>query len=186
MKEIEVKILDIDRKKVEETLVRLGAKKVFDGDIETLFFDFNDGRIINAKDVLRLRKEQDRTELTYKKVSATQMAKVAEEFSVEVSSLETMKKILENLGLSEIENMKKHRTSYLLDLTRFDIDHYLGGYEYIPDFLEIEAENIDLIHKYAEVLGFTAKDCLPWSTNELIHYYSPKKAKTKNTKLVNS
>src|SRR5208337_370186 len=114
MKEIEVKIIEIDRKKVEETLTRLGAQKIFDGNIETLFFDFKDGRIINAKDVLRLRKEQDKTELTYKKVSATQTAKVAEELSVEVSSLEIMKKILENLGLSEIETMKKHRTSYML------------------------------------------------------------------------
>ena len=55
MKEIEVKILGIDRRKVEQTLTGLGAEKVFDGEIQTFFFDFKDGRIIKAKDVLRLR-----------------------------------------------------------------------------------------------------------------------------------
>jgi predicted adenylyl cyclase CyaB len=177
MKELEVKILGVNRKKIEETLTSLGAKKVFDGDIQTLFFDFKDGAIIKAKDVLRLRKEQDKTELTYKKIHITQTAKVAEEYSVEVSNLETTKQILENLGLSVIESMQKHRVSYTLDQARFDIDRYAGNYGYIPEFLEIEAENIDLIHKYAGLLGFKTEDCLPWSTNELIQHYSFKKTK---------
>ena len=177
MKELEVKILEVNRIKIEETLTVLGAKKVFDGDIQTMFFDFKDGAISKAKNVLRLRKERDKTELTYKKVHVTQTAKLAEEYSVEVSNLEAMKKILENIGLSITESMQKHRVSYTLDHARFDIDRYAGNYGYIPEFLEIEAENIDLIHKYAALLGFKAKDCLPWSTNELIQYYSFKKAK---------
>jgi predicted adenylyl cyclase CyaB len=181
MKELEVKILEVNRIKIEETLTSLGAKKVFDGDIQTLLFDFKDGTIINAKNVLRLRKEQDKTELTYKKVHITETAKLAEEYSVEVSNLETMKKILENIGLFVIENMQKHRVSYtLLDHTRFDIDCYAGDYGYIPEFMEIEAENTDLIHKYAALLGFKAKDCLLWSTDELIRHYSINKEKIKN------
>jgi len=177
MKEIEVKILEINRERIEGTLTSLGAKRIFDGDIQTFFFDFKDGAIIKSRDVLRLRKEQNIIELTYKKVHITQTAKVAEEYSVEVSNFETMKKILENLGLLITENMQKHRISYTLDRARFDIDSYYGDYGYIPEFLEIEAQNTDSIHKYAELLGFKAKDCLPWSTNELIHYYSSKKGK---------
>jgi adenylate cyclase class 2 len=175
MKEIEVKILEVNRKKIEQPLVTWGAKKIFDGDIVTMFFDFKDGRIVKAKNVLRLRKEQDKVELTYKKVRVNQAAKMAEEYSVEVSTLEDMKEILENLGLVVIKSMKKHRISYKLDTARFDIDSYYGKYGFIPELLEIEAENIDLIHKYAALLGFKAQDCLPWSTNELINYYSIKK-----------
>ena len=145
-----------------------------------LFFDFKDGRIIKAKDVLRLRKEEDKIELTYKKVRFTQSAKTAEEYSVEVSNLETMKIILENLGLSVRESMEKHRVSYMLDQVRFDIDRYFGSYAYIPEFMEIEAENLDLIHKYAELLGFKKEDCLPWSTTELIQHYSRNKGKNRN------
>ena len=174
MKEIEVKILEVNKVKVEKTLANLGAKKVFDDNIETLFFDFKEGTIIKQKNVLRLRKEQDKIELTYKKVHFTPKAKTAEEYSVNVSSLENMEKILENLGLSVIENLKKHRVSYTLDDARFDFDCYSGNYSFIPEFLEIEAKNIDLIYKYAALLGFNEKDCLPWSTTELIGHYSSK------------
>ena len=174
MKETEVKIIEVNKAKAEKTLTNLGAKKVFDGDIETLFFDFKKGTIIKQKNVLRLRKEQDKTELTYKKVYFTPTAKTAEEYSVDVSSLETMEKILENLGLSVIESMQKHRVSYTLDGARFDFDRYSGRYGFIPEFLEIEAENTNLIYKYAALLGFKEKDCLPWSTTELIGHYFPK------------
>ena len=176
MEEIEVKILEVNRPMIEETLAGLGAKKIFDGDIETLFFDFKDGSIIKQKNVLRLRKEQDKIELTYKKVHVTQTAKTAQEYSVEVSSLEDMKDILENMGLSIIDRMQKHRVSFTVDGARFDFDRYIGAYGYIPEFLEIEALSTDLIYKYAELLGFEAKDCLPWSTTDLIKHYSHKKA----------
>ena len=80
-----------------------------------------------------------------------------------------------NLGLIETENMQKHRVSYEIDHARFDIDCYLGSYAFIPEFLEIEAENIEAIHKYAVLLEFKAEDCLPWSTDELIRHYASKK-----------
>ncbi len=177
MKEIEAKILEINRAKVEETLFNLGAKKIFDGDVQTFFFDFQDGAIIKAKNVLRLRKEQNKIELTFKKVHINKTAKVAEEYSVEVSDFGIMQTILENLGVFVTESMEKHRVSYGLDQARFDIDCYYGDYAYIPEFLEIEAENTESIHKYAALLGFKAKDCLPWSTVQLINHYSTKKGK---------
>jgi hypothetical protein len=70
--------------------------------------------------------------------------------------------------------MQKHRVSYTLEGARFDFDHYSGNYGFIPEFLEIEAENIDSIYKYAVLLGFKEKDCLPWSTTELIGHYASK------------
>ncbi len=174
MEEIEVKVLEVNRLKVEKILANLGAKKVFDGKIETLFFDFKKGTIIKKKNVLRLRKKQNKIELTYKKVHFTSKAKTAVEYSVSVSSLETMEKILMNLGLSVIESMQKQRVSYKLDNVHFDFDRYSGNYGFIPEFLEIEAENTDLVYKYAALLGFKEKDCLPWSTTELIEHYSSK------------
>ena len=164
---------------MRKLLVDLGAKKVFDGAIQTFLFDFKDGRIIKAQNVLRLRKAQDKTELTYKVVRATETAKLAEEYSVEVSNLEATQKILEKLGLFVVERMHKHRVSFSLDQARFDIDCYLGDYGYIPEFLEIEAENVDSIHKYADLLGFKPERCLPWTTDELIRHYSSKKTKRK-------
>ena len=44
MREIEVKILAVDRKALERRLRRLGARRVFDGTLRASFFDFKDGR----------------------------------------------------------------------------------------------------------------------------------------------
>jgi adenylate cyclase class 2 len=177
MKEVEAKILDVNKNHIAESLARLGAKKIFDGEIETFFFDFKDGAIIKAKNLLRLRREENKIELTFKKVHGTRAAKVAEEYSIEISDLENAKKILGLLGLSVTESMLKHRVSYALHRARFDMDRYEGKYSYIPEFLEIEAENAESIHEYAGLLGFESKDCLPWSTQDLISYYSSKNRK---------
>jgi adenylate cyclase class 2 len=182
MEEIEAKILEVNRAKIEEILIKLGAKKIFDDEILTLSLDFKDNTIIKQRDVLRLRKEAQTIELTYKKVRISQKAKIAEEYSVEVSSLDVMMKILGNLGLHVINKMQKHRVSYRLDDARFDFDLYMGEYGYIPEFLEIEAKDIESITKYAASLGFKEEDCLPWSTQELIQHYSPQHQKSKSSR----
>ena len=172
MKETEVKILEINRQKIEESLAKLQAKKTFEGTIQTLFLDFKDGTIVKQGNLLRLRKDTKKTELTFKKVTHTQTVKIAEEYSVEVSNIETIVQILQNLGLTITGSMEKHRISYKLDNAQFDIDKYTGNYSFIPEFLEIEAENVDRIYDYAQLLGFKHKDCLPWSTEDLIQHYS--------------
>lgn len=174
MTEIEVKVLNVDKQKIEKILSQLGAKKIFDDEITTYFFDFEDSSIVKAKNVLRLRKAGKKSVLTFKKVLSKKSAKVAEEVEVGVSNLPKMERILELLGLSVTESMQKHRTSYRLNDVRFDIDKLEKEYAYIPVYLEIEAKNIKLIQKYAKLIGYSAKDCLPWTTNEVINYYSKK------------
>ncbi len=175
MKEVEVKVLEVNRPSIEKTLASLGAKKIFEGNVKTMFFDFKDGAIVKARDVLRLRKEQEEIQLTYKKVHATQTVKVAQEYTVEVSDLEVMQKILENLGLSITECTDKHRISYKFESARFDFDAYKEEYAFIPEFLEIEAENVASVHKYAKLIGLGPEKCLPWSTNDIIQYYSSRR-----------
>ncbi|MGD0160073.1 MAG: class IV adenylate cyclase [Candidatus Bathyarchaeia archaeon] len=177
MEEIEVKILNVDGRQVEEKLIRLGAKKVFDGEIESLFFDFEDSAMSKAKNVVRLRREDNKTILTFKKFLSNKAVKDVEEIGVVVSDMAKAKKILEFLGLSTTSSTKKDRLSYSLGQVHFDIDKYKGEHAYIPEFLEIEAEDADTIHKYAKLLGFSIKDCLPWSTEELVSYYSRKTSK---------
>ena len=180
MKEKEVKILNIDKAEVEERLLKLGAKKVFDGEIASFFFDFKDGSIAKSNSVLRLRKEGIKVLLTFKKVVDSQSVKVAEEHYVEVSDLGEAEMILKSLGLSVAESMQKRRVSYQFNCVHFDIDKYVGKYGHIPVFLEIEAESIDSIYRYAELLGFKAEDCLPWSVKELVnHYPTERQSETK-------
>ena len=136
MKEVEVKILEINRSKIEKELVHLGAKRILDGEIETTFFDFPDHTLLRKRNLLRLRKENDNIELTFKKVHTNKDAKVAREYTITVA--------------------------------------------FIPEFLEIEAESAQEIWRYAEVLGFKNDDCLPWSTKDLISYYSLRSQKVQS------
>jgi adenylate cyclase class 2 len=176
MEEIEVKILEINREKVDRKLLTLGATKVFDDEILTSFLDFKDNSIDSKKDVLRLREQRGKVELTYKKVHTYRGVKQAEEISVQVSDLDATILLLNNLGLRITHQMEKHRTSYVLGSTRFDIDRYRAEYEFIPVFLEIEG-SINDIKKYVMELGYQEKDCLPWSTDKLISYYTEKREK---------
>jgi adenylate cyclase class 2 len=175
MIEIEAKILEINKMKVEERLVKLGSRKVFDGEMESFFYDFKDGLIVKSKNVMRLRRENKNAILTYKIINENREAKIAEEYSVVVSDLGIMQKILQSLGFVLIESMQKHRTSYELEGVHFDIDCYAGKYNYIPEFLEIEADSIGSVYRYARKLGFKAEDCLPWSTVQVVEHYKKRK-----------
>ena len=174
MDEIEVKILEVNRKELEKKVISIGAKKISQKEIETLFFDSRDNSFKKANSLLRLRKEKHRSTLTFKKLIDNDKAKVAQEYEVTVSDLESMKNILESLGLSVHAQMSKLRTSYVLNNVKFEFDKYLDEYDYIPEFLEIEANSIDTLYKYAKLLGFNIEECKPWSTLDLIKYYSKK------------
>jgi len=179
MKEIEIKIIEIDRKKVENKLATIGAAKTFDSDVETWFFDFRNDTISRAKDLLRLRRVGDKADLTFKKFVQSQSAKVRSEYEVTISDFETMRLILESLGLTSTWRMKKHRTSYTLKSgVEVDIDRYAGEYSYIPELLEIEGNDVETLYSHAKLLGFQPEECRSWTTFDLIDYYSGKKAET--------
>ena len=174
MQEIEVKILEINKSQVENFLHNLGAIKTFDGVMEIFFYDFADGSIIKSGNVFRLRKENTQCILTYKKVEKNKDAKYAEEYSVEVSSLSAMQTILSCLCLKIFDKISKHRTSFEFEGTHFDIDRYLGEYQHIPEFMEIESNSIDSIRSYVKRVGFKIEDCLSWSTEQVIEHYRNK------------
>jgi predicted adenylyl cyclase CyaB len=168
MQEIEVKILDIDRKHTEKTLLLLGAKKVFDDIITTILFDFSDASIKKAKDLLRLRKVGPKSVLTFKKYVEHADLKVRQEFEVEISDFDTMNAILNSFGLHPELKIKKHRVSYLLGDVHFEFDKHLDEYAFIPDFLEIEAKNEETVYRYVKLLGYTKSQCKPWGFSEVI------------------
>ena len=171
-KEIEIKILGIDRGSLEEKLIALGAEKVFDNEIHALYYDFPDDAVRNNGCTLRLRREGEKSVFTLKKDLASTEAKVREEHEIEVSDFTGMKHLLETLGMRAWLEVKKHRTSYEFKGVRFEIDAYHDAYSYIPQFLEIEGHDIETIYAYAELLGFKKHDCKPWDILQVAAYYS--------------
>ena len=67
MNEVEVKILNINRKEIEKKLVALGAKKVFDDKVSALFFDSDEKEVRHNNKQLRLRTEGKKAVLTIKR-----------------------------------------------------------------------------------------------------------------------
>lgn len=178
MKEVEVKIIEIDQGKVEAKLRELGATQTLDEDEETLFFDFPDNSISKAKNLLRVRRVGEKTSLTFKKFVESDTAKVRVEYEVSVSDFEIANSILQSLGLITTLRMEKHRTSYRLRSgVAVDIDKYSGQYSHIPTLLEIEGADIPTIYEQAKMLGFEADQCKSWTTFDLIDYYSSKELK---------
>ncbi len=172
MFEIEVKILDIDREKVEGKLISLGAEKIFDGKVHAFYYDDRRNSIRANRTTLRLRKEGGRSVFTLKADIKNTDAKVREEKEVTVSDFDTMKSILETIGFSPWLEMEKNRTTYVIPGVHFEFDKYMGEHDYIPEFLEIEATDIKTVLKYAELLGFKKEDCRPWDAMEVSRYYA--------------
>ncbi|MEM0466502.1 MAG: class IV adenylate cyclase [Candidatus Thermoplasmatota archaeon] len=174
MKEIEVKILEIDKQTVEQKLLSLGAQKIFDGLIVTVFFDFPDHRLTKNKNLLRLRKKGSKTLLTLKQSVHDISMKVMQEYEVEISDFENMKTILEYLGFQQLLTVHKHRISYKYNNILCEIDIHTDEFSYIPPFLEIEAETKTSIYECARKLGFNKADCKPWNFYDVVQYYSKK------------
>jgi len=175
MTEIEVKILKINRALVEKKLIALGAIKTFDNEIHAIYYDLPDNSLKNAGKALRLRKEGEKAVLTLKLQEENALAKERIEHESEVCRFEDMRTVIEGLGYAPWLEMKKHRTSYELDGTHVELDHYHGQHDYIPEFLEIEGRDVETIYRCAEALGFGRDACRPWDVVDLIEHYADKK-----------
>jgi adenylate cyclase, class 2 len=176
MKEIEVKILEIDKKQIVSKLKKMGAKKSFDGIIQGEFFDFSDNRLDKNKEMLRLRTAGEKVFLTYKiKQQKEGKVKCCEEKEIQVSDYNTLKEIFLQIGLViKKETMKKHRVSYSLNKTHFEIETPIENYSFIPPFMEIESNSVENIYKNAKLLGYSEKDCLNWTDGDVIKFYKKK------------
>jgi len=180
MKEIEVKILNVNKKEMQKKLEKLGAVKDFDGELKQIYYDIMDNHLRNCKKSLRLRKACNKTYLTFKHKLNTHKAKICDEFELEVSDFNKMHRILKEAGFEELKKADKYRTSYKLDKTHFELDTYPNE----PTLLEIEAPNIKTIEKYVKLLGYTMNDAKAWSYAEILeHYASLKKKKIKKLKI---
>ena len=71
MQEIEVKVIEVDKDEMTEKLIALGATKIFEGEVLTNVYDFEDGRLSKGGSYLRLRKMGDKSFFTFKTFTAS-------------------------------------------------------------------------------------------------------------------
>ncbi len=171
MKEIEVKILEINVAKIVARLEAWGAKKIFDGELNVKFFDFPGNILRRNHQTLRLRDRGKFAELTFKHKLPAQKVKVAEENQIRLDNFYEAQEILKGIGMRETMHYIKHRLLYLLENVLFEIDKIEG----CPPFLEIEAGSEAEIERWVHRLGYEMSETKAWSGSEVIKYYAGKK-----------
>jgi len=171
MQEVRVKILKINREKIEKKLISLGAIKRFEGEICASFFDVKEEKDKNNESKLIVRKIGDKTFITVKKPITNSSIQFREEYSFSTSDFHETKNIIKSLGLVEYESTRFYRTIYTLKDLIFKFDKYHDKHESVPEFFEIQANDLEMIHEYAKILGIKKDKCLPISTAELLKKY---------------
>lgn len=173
MTEIEAKILEIDQEKVKAKLEKMGAQLSFEQEFFAIYFDDQDRKLANNQQVLRLRKEGDKAQMTFKAPSAVSKAGInaREELEVEIGDFDMTRTILEKLGYVEGLKMRKIRTQYDWGEVHIVIDRHIDDLDFIPPYLEIEAPNHDLLLDAAKKMGFKRAQLLDWNAAKVKSYY---------------
>ena len=124
------------------TLDSMGAKRVRDGMVEDTYFA-HPGRDFGSSDeALRVRVMEGGTEVTYKGPRMQDSAtKAREELTTDVGNRLATVRILERLGFDEFATVRKHRTSYMIDRIRVDVDDVEG----LGQFVELELMTEELV-----------------------------------------
>lgn len=171
MEEIEVKVLEIDPARMQETFIAIGAEKEFDQMFEATFYDLPDRSIKAKGEMLRLRIEGEQAVLTYKQPLSTDGAKVMKETETAVEDGEAMKSILAILGYQPIKHTLKRRIQYRWQDCHIVIDDYRAELAAIPPFIEIEAPSRERLTACLLALNIEPASALPWNTYDLARHY---------------
>lgn len=179
MKEIELKILEVPKKKVFEKLRRLGAKKKYAALVRVRYFDFPDHRIHKRKDLLRVREFTfenggKKTEVVYKKYGGIQDGcKVFNETEFIEEGKDAFRKMSEfflKLGLKQVLSYEKKRALFGYKNFKFEFDEHPK----IPAFMEIEASNPGKIKMMVKKLGLQNYELSPETIEQLMKRKYPK------------
>lgn len=178
MKEIEVKILDVNPDQIRKKLQLLSAEKRGVYPIESVSLDFPDGRICRNKQLLRVRQIGGKVEVCFKSRKENSSYKVQEETEVQTNNFQDTLLIFKSLGLKIISRERKTRESYLLAGAHVDIDLS----EEIPPLVEVEAATEGDVKKVVQQLGLTMKDTTNMTGFEVTQYYRQKHQTRKGIK----
>lgn len=142
--EYEIRVLEIDKKKLIEKLEKLGAE--FKGNNEQKRYVYD---IIPKEDGkwIRLRTNGKKTTLTYKNVVSTSIDGT-KELEIEVSDFNKTNELLENIGIKNRGYQENRRIQYILNGVEIDID----SWPMIPTYVEIEGKNEEEVLKTLELL----------------------------------
>ena len=143
--EYEVRVLEIDKKAVQNKLKELGAVLIEDVFQRRYVYDFNP---VNPDKWIRLRTNAETTTLTIKNVESSNIDGT-KEVEIEVSDFDITNEILNELGYIPRAVQENKRIKYDLNGVEIDIDTWPK----IPTILEIEGKSEKEVFDTLELLG---------------------------------
>lgn len=163
-RELEVKILNIDKHEVERKLVDIGAELVKRELQVNSVYDYPDGSFERERrGYIRIREIKDlctgavEYEFTIKKIISNDGIKEYEEIETKVEDKESLGRMLLELGLSKKHEGYKERTRYKLGNIVYDIDTWDEATVPYP-YLEIEVESKEDLKRAIELIGASESD----------------------------
>lgn len=169
-REIEVKVLGIVPKEIEEKLISLGAEKISREMQKNYTFAPQTGEF--EKGYLRIREsivddKKAPIELTFKEVKNDEEVRINNEFTVHIDSVSMMTSILEKMGVKLKYKGEKERISYRYKGQRFDIDIW-DKETYPHPYMEIEFTNQSKIDEILDDLDIDKSRVTTKSISDLI------------------
>lgn len=156
-REIEVKLLGLDVKKIEKKLISLGAKLIAKEEQKNIRIDSKSNPIDEKKGYLRIRSTKDllenklNTYFTFKEQISNEGVRENLEHTISIDSKEELINILKCLGYDIYDTGYKYRVSYIYKEARFDFDFWDEN-TYPYPFIEIEASSEERLYSLIDEL----------------------------------
>lgn len=151
-KETEVRFLEINKDALIKKLTALGAVDKGEVMLEEVIIYDKDLKYLESRQIIRLRKNGDKIELTYKHHNGMDKGE-AVEIELEVNDLNAAVSFFEAIGFVAYRRQQKKRHSFELNGVKFDIDTWPR----IPTYIELEGESLEQLKGAAKSIG------LDWS-----------------------
>lgn len=171
--EIEVKVLNIDKEKLEDKLIKIGAKLIKkEIQVNTIFMDIDEDIEEVGRGYLRIRESQNITDgskrsmITFKRNLSQDGFRENEEIETIIEDKESMVKILSCLNINVKNVGRKERLRYNFKGIQFDIDTW-DKETYPYPYLEIEVKDPKDIDKAIELLEIDKNNVTTRSLKEL-------------------
>lgn len=150
-KEIEIRILNIDKDKFIKEILSLGATKDSAFLQRRYTYDFNP---VDKHKWIRLRTNGKKTTITIKEVVDKKSMSGTNELEIEVSSFDKTNLMLEELGYHHRNYQENYREIYYLD----DVEISIDSWPLIPTYVELESNSEDKINSLLSKLSYNKED----------------------------
>ncbi|RXI41012.1 adenylate cyclase [Clostridium tetani] len=176
LKELEVKILNINLGDIRNKVKTLNCKNVKKENQINKIFDFKNNTLLQKQGYARIRIVEDlilksnRYYMTVKKLLSENTFKIMDEHEIEISNFQEGENIFKALGLNMTQCIKKYRESYKYKNSLIEID--INDKSFCPfPYIEIESPNEEELEEIVHLLGYSIKDTTSKNIYELIELF---------------